>query len=121
MPPSSAFNRATKALFSRWASVYDSWFFRCFYFGRFYRKILEVFEDFDLPSRPQSFRILEVACGTGEVLHRLASQAPHLAYTGVDLTPAMLKIACQKLSSFVGARVAPSIRQSRMEPPPLAR
>ncbi|NGP88924.1 class I SAM-dependent methyltransferase [Fodinibius halophilus] len=48
-----------------------------------------------LPSQP---RILEVGCGTGKNLDRLQYHFPDAHLVGVDLSPAMLNIARNKLS-----------------------
>jgi ubiquinone/menaquinone biosynthesis C-methylase UbiE len=42
-------------------------------------------------------RVLDVACGTGELERRLLSAQPRLRITALDLTPAMLRQAKQKL------------------------
>lgn len=41
--------------------------------------------------------VLDVACGTGQLLQRLAQRLPHAKLVGIDLVPAMLKAARQTL------------------------
>lgn len=108
MASSFSFEQKNKAMFGRWARYYDSRFLRTLYFERLYRKLLGMLGRFHLSSQSRSFRVLDVACGTGELLFRLASKAPHLGYAGVDLTPEMLAIARQKLSSFPSIKLLES-------------
>lgn len=53
---------------------------------------------------PAPARILEVGCGTGKNLARLARRFPQAQITGVDLSEAMLAIAQRKTAPF-GPRV----------------
>lgn len=100
MASSFSFEQKNKAMFGRWARYYDSRFLRALYFERLYRKLFGMLGRFHLSSQARSFRVLDVACGTGELLLRLASAAPHLDYAGLDLTPEMLAVARGKLSRF---------------------
>jgi S-adenosylmethionine-diacylgycerolhomoserine-N-methlytransferase len=54
--------------------------------------------------RPGPARILEIGCGTGRNLARLARLFPQAQITGLDLSAPMLAIAQQKTARF-GARV----------------
>jgi ubiquinone/menaquinone biosynthesis C-methylase UbiE len=49
----------------------------------------------------QSARILDVGCGTGELLRALALAAPGCHLTGIDISPEMLGIARRKLDRCV--------------------
>jgi len=55
-------------------------------------------------AQPNPSRILEIGCGTGRNLVRLARLFPHAHLTGVDLSSAMLKVARRKTASL-GDRV----------------
>lgn len=46
-------------------------------------------------------RVLDVGCGTGALLHRLATAHPQARLFGIDPTPAMLAIARQRLPPTV--------------------
>lgn len=50
-------------------------------------------------------RVLDLACGTGELLRRVAEDTPEARLTGVDLAPGMVARARQKLSSVSGTRI----------------
>lgn len=50
-------------------------------------------------------RVLDLACGTGELLHRIARRTPTAELVGVDLAPAMLERAREKLSGVPGAQL----------------
>ncbi len=50
-------------------------------------------------------RVLDVGCGTGELLTRLAAKFPRARLAGLDPVPQMLKVAQGKLSDDVDLRV----------------
>lgn len=50
-------------------------------------------------------RILDLACGTGDLTLALAERFPHADILGVDLNPEMLAEARQRLTSFLENRV----------------
>jgi ubiquinone/menaquinone biosynthesis C-methylase UbiE len=50
-------------------------------------------------------RLLDVGCGTGELLARLAAKYPGACLAGLDPVPAMLDMAREKLSGNVDLRV----------------
>lgn len=64
-----------------------------FLFGR--KRILDTLEIAQLSRQT----ILEVGCGTGHNLARLAKNHPNLQMIGVDVSPEMLKVARKKLQS----------------------
>jgi ubiquinone/menaquinone biosynthesis C-methylase UbiE len=78
-----------KQIFDRWAPNYDILFTTIFYQAVHKRLLTKV----ELP--PQA-NILDLGCGTGRLLDRLASQFPDLRGTGLDLSPQMVRIARQK-------------------------
>ncbi|MBW4622875.1 MAG: methyltransferase domain-containing protein [Cyanosarcina radialis HA8281-LM2] len=75
-----------KQLFDRWAASYD-WLFPSVMYQAAHKRLLEYV---DLPPQP---RVLDIGCGTGRLLDRLATEFPDLQGTGLDLSPEMLRIA----------------------------
>ena len=57
--------------------------------------------------RGQPLRVLDVGCGTGTLALRLAEALPDAAITGIDISPANIRVAdAQRASGSAGARVA---------------
>jgi ubiquinone/menaquinone biosynthesis C-methylase UbiE len=79
-------NMNKKQLFDRWAATYD-WLFPSVMYQAAHKRLLEYV---DLPPEP---RVLDIGCGTGRLLDRLATEFPNLQGTGLDLSPEMLRIA----------------------------
>jgi ubiquinone/menaquinone biosynthesis C-methylase UbiE len=77
-----------KFLFDRWAPSYD-WLFPSVFYRAVHKRLLE---SVDLP-KPAN--VLDIGCGTGRLLERLATQFPDLQGTGLDLSSNMLRIARQ--------------------------
>ena len=75
--------------FDRWAPNYDCLLTTIFY-QAIHKRLLEYVE---LPEQPH---ILDLGCGTGRLLHRLATQFPTLQGTGLDLSEEMLRQAEQR-------------------------
>ena len=50
-------------------------------------------------------RVLDVGCGTGELLLRIAARYPAARLAGIDPVPEMLEVAKRKLSPAVDLRV----------------
>jgi len=78
-----------KQLFDRWASSYDTLFPSVIYQAIHKRLLSKV----DLPNRPN---VLDLGCGTGRLLERLATEIPDLRGTGLDFSPQMLRVARQR-------------------------
>jgi ubiquinone/menaquinone biosynthesis C-methylase UbiE len=75
-----------KLLFDQWAFSYD-WLFPSVIYQAIHKRLLEYV---DLPERSN---ILDMGCGTGRLLDRLATEFPDLRGTGLDLSSNMLRIA----------------------------
>ncbi|WP_414552631.1 class I SAM-dependent methyltransferase [Anabaena sp. CCY 0017] len=82
------FLRNKKLLFDQWASSYD-WLFPSVIYQAIHKRLLEYV---DLPKRAN---ILDMGCGTGRLLERLATKFPDICGTGLDLSSNMLRIARQ--------------------------
>ncbi len=78
-----------KKIFDLWAPSYD-WIFPSVFYQTLHKRLLEYV---DLPTKAN---VLDLGCGTGRLLERLASQFPELRGTGIDLSPEMLRVARQK-------------------------
>ncbi|MBE9208266.1 class I SAM-dependent methyltransferase [Nostoc sp. LEGE 06077] len=75
-----------KSLFNNWASSYD-WIFPSVFYRAIHQRLLEYVDLSD------QVNVLDLGCGTGRLLARLATKFPHLRGTGLDLSPNMLRIA----------------------------
>jgi ubiquinone/menaquinone biosynthesis C-methylase UbiE len=75
-----------KQLFDCWASTYD-WLFPSVFYQAIHKRLLEYV---DLPPRAN---VLDLGCGTGRLLNRLAKTFPDLHGMGVDLSSQMLQVA----------------------------
>ncbi len=73
-------------LFDRWAPNYDILFTTVFY-QALHKRLLEYLE------LPEKANVLDLGCGTGKLLNRLAGKFPGLFGTGVDLSTKMLREA----------------------------
>ncbi|BAZ31082.1 type 11 methyltransferase [Cylindrospermum sp. NIES-4074] len=77
-----------KQLFDRWAPSYD-WTFPSFIYQAIHKRLLTKVE------LPAQANVLDLGCGTGRLLDRLATQFPNLRGTGLDFSSQMLRVARQ--------------------------
>lgn len=80
-------------LFDRWASSYDFAPFQ-FWMKRFHKPVLNT-----IPNG--KIRILDLSCGSGELLKEIGIQFPNAELYGVDISTNMLEVARQKLPKRV--------------------
>ncbi|MFB6276443.1 MAG: class I SAM-dependent methyltransferase [Halothece sp.] len=73
-------------LFNRWALFYD-WLLPSVFYQAIHRRLLSYVQ---LPDNPW---VLDLGCGTGQLLERLAKNFPHLYGIGLDASPEMLRQA----------------------------
>jgi ubiquinone/menaquinone biosynthesis C-methylase UbiE len=88
---SDSFFRNKQQLFDRWAPNYDFLLTTIFY-QAVHKRMLEFVT---LPDAPQ---VLDLGCGTGRLLNRLAAQLPQLQGTGLDFSAVMLEQAQKRLN-----------------------
>ncbi len=82
-----------RALFERWAPWYDTFLPSVFYRAVHQRLV----ESIQIPAIA---RVLDIGCGTGRLLQRLATAQPDLTGVGVDLSPQMIHQA-QRLNAHL--------------------
>ena len=73
-------------LFDRWAPFYDCLFPSVFY-QAIHKRLLDYVE------LPEQAKVLDIGCGTGRLLNRLAAKYPNLQGTGLDFSSEMLRQA----------------------------
>ncbi len=99
------FDELTQNQFKKWSPFYDSKPVRLFYFERIYQKILYTIRAmahiYPLPGS----RFLDVACGTGEMILRLAQEFPSVEFVGTDFSEDMLAIARQKTAHLKNVKI----------------
>jgi len=78
-----------KQLFDRWAPSYD-WTFPSFIYQAIHQRLLTKVE------LPTTANVLDLGCGTGRLLDRLAANFPELRGTGLDLSSQMVRLAREK-------------------------
>jgi ubiquinone/menaquinone biosynthesis C-methylase UbiE len=77
-------------IFNRVSHFYDNPLLQKFFYGKIQRELLSVIEN----EKPK--HILDVGCGTGELLVKLSAQWPKAKLHGLDLSQQMIERAQQK-------------------------
>ena len=85
-------------LFDRWAPNYD-WVFTSVFYQAIHQRLLECV---DLPDKPN---VLDIGCGTGRLLTRLATEFPNLQGTGLDFSAEMIRQARRRQPDSVRPRL----------------
>lgn len=80
--------RAKARVFDLWAPRYD-WLFTSVFYQAVHQRLLTFVQVSTQASTP----ILDMGCGTGKLLNRMADKFPDVQGTGLDLSPAMLRQA----------------------------
>lgn len=88
MSPDLRTSRVVEPLFQLWSHVYDARLFQRFY-GGIHDRILR-------RAPAEVGAALDVGCGTGELMVKLARRHPRARVVGVDISAAMLRQARQK-------------------------
>lgn len=84
--------------FSKWAAVYDGFLFRI-YFEPLYREIIKTIKKNAEPKLSEGIQVLDVACGTAEVISRLAAKFPKSQFIGLDFSQGMVQKAQEKIKN----------------------
>lgn len=77
------FQLSKEQFFNGWASTYD-WLFPSVFYQALHQRLLEYVD------LPEFAHILDLGCGTGRLLDRLATHFPQLQGTGLDFSEKML-------------------------------
>ncbi len=101
-----------KSKFGRWVRFYDNLFYWIF-FKKIYEKVIDIF-DKELVILPNQV-VMDVACGTGEIIYRLFKKYPNFKFFGIDLTPEMVLAAKVKNSENKNVKII----EGRVEAIPL--
>lgn len=88
----NTFFKQKQNFFDTWANFYDLIFTTIFY-QAIHQRLLEYV------TLPSSSLVLDLGCGTGKLLNRLARKFPNLTGIGLDLSPQMLRQA-RKANQF---------------------
>jgi ubiquinone/menaquinone biosynthesis C-methylase UbiE len=75
--------------FGRWADTYDESVLQRFLFGPLQGSALE--QAATLVAAPRA--VLDIGCGTGQLLHRAARRFPASTLTGIDASEEMIRVA----------------------------
>ncbi|HUZ93018.1 MAG TPA: class I SAM-dependent methyltransferase [Candidatus Paceibacterota bacterium] len=87
-------------LFRKWSLFYDSKIVRLLYFDRVQPYIVKELSLVLKNLQGKSLRCIDVACGTGEILCRLAGEFPDVSFVGVDLSDDMIDVARAKCGAM---------------------
>jgi len=86
LSPSVPFLKQKQWLFDQWAPRYD-WLLPSIFYQAVHQRLLEFVE------MPEAPAVLDLGCGTGRLLNRLAVAFPDLQGTGLDLSAEMVRQA----------------------------
>ena len=90
-----SFEKKNQRLFGKWSRVYNGFWFRL-YFEPFYRHITRAIEQRKTDALSSGGSMLDIACGTAEILTRLAGKFPEASFAGIDMTAGMVEKAKEK-------------------------
>lgn len=89
-------DRDNVRLFTLWSKAYDHGPIKWWLAG-IQKKVCRIIEE---NSKKSNVKLLDIGCGTGELLLMLANKKRYQKLCGADLTGAMLKIARKKLKGY---------------------
>ncbi|MCH8049618.1 class I SAM-dependent methyltransferase [Patescibacteria group bacterium] len=76
-----------------------------FYFGRVYRKLIQTIKKEAKHYLKPGSRLVDIACGTGEIILHLAQDFPQVEFTGSDFSEEMLKKAKSKNADLSNVKI----------------
>lgn len=94
------FDNKTKNFFGKWSKWYDCRLNRLVVFEPTYRQIIRLLKNQARKQFAPGAHFLDIACGTGEVITRLATEFSDVKFTGADFTAAMLQKAKEKTAGL---------------------
>lgn len=100
-----SFEKKNQVQFKKWSRVYDGVIFR-FYFNPLYRHIIHSIAQRRAGVLRSGGSMLDIACGSAEVLKRLAGNFPSAKFAGIDLTAEMVMKAKEKTRDFSNIAIA---------------
>lgn len=101
----NVFDELTKNQFKKWSPFYDSKPVRLFYFERIYKRVIQTIKDeSEIQLKPKT-KFLDVACGTGEIVFRLAKEFPQVEFVGADFSEEMLEKAIEKTEHLNNVKI----------------
>ncbi|MFH1065469.1 MAG: class I SAM-dependent methyltransferase [Nanoarchaeota archaeon] len=95
-------DRNNVRLFSLWSKVYDHGPVKWWLTG-IQKKVCRIIEE---NSKKNNVKLLDIGCGTGDLLLMLANKKRYQKLCGADLTGAMIKIAEKKLKQYKNISLA---------------
>lgn len=99
------FENLNKKQFNFWSKFYDSPIFRLIYFEKIYRKVIELIKNQAGENLKPQNKFLDVACGTAEVIFRLAKEFQNVEFIGVDFSKGMVEKARKKTSYLKNVKI----------------
>lgn len=94
--------------FDEWANTYDS-VINEWYFNQTINKVLNNITK-------SEFKLVDVGCGTGNLLFRLSQLYPQAQLTGIDISESMIEVARKKLKKEINLHVLSADNITILEP-----
>lgn len=99
------FENLNKKQFNFWSKFYDSLIFRSIYFEKIYREVIEIIKNQAFGILKPQNKFLDVACGTAEIIFRLAKEFQEIEFVGIDFSRGMIEKAINKTSNLKNVKI----------------